>query len=125
MKKTIKILNIAMIVAVLLFVIANVVMAAVTPANITGNVEVSSKEILDLGNKIVTFIRIVGTIISVGILVVLGIKYMMASPEGKADYKSNMLPYVVGAGLVFASTWIATAVYQMVSSLGNSSASAS
>lgn len=119
MKKTIKILNIAMIVAVLLFVIANVVMAAVTPANITGDVEVSSTGIITLGNKIVTFIRIIGTIISVGILVVLGIKYMMASPEGKADYKSNMLPYVVGAGLVFAATWIATAVYQMIGSLSD------
>ena len=116
MKKTIKILNVIMITVLLLTVIANIALA-LSPASISGDDDVSSDKIISIGNKIVTFIRIVGTIISVGILVVLGIKYMMASPEGKADYKSNMLPYVVGAGLVFAATWIATAVYQMIGSL--------
>ena len=67
------------------------------------------------GGKIIGGIQAIGTIVSVGILIVLGIKYMMGSAEEKAEYKKTMIPYLVGAILVFAASTIANFVYNFVS----------
>ena len=48
------------------------------------------------------------------ILVVLGIKYMMGSAEEKAEYKKTMIPYVVGAILIFLAPMIANMIYTLV-----------
>ena len=58
----------------------------------------------NIGNDIIGFLQIVGSILSVVVLVVLGIKYMMGSVEERAEYKKSMEPYVLGAVLVFAIT---------------------
>ena len=116
MKKTVKIINIVLVLAIVMMTLATSVFA-IEPKDIPGTDVATSSNIVTIGNKIVGLIRTVGTIISVGVLVVLGIKYMTASPEGKADYKSTMIPYIVGAIIVFAATWIATAVYQFATSL--------
>lgn len=116
MKKTVKIINIVLVVAIVMMTLATSVFA-ITPKDVNPTEVDAGSNIVTIGNKIVGLIRTIGTIISVGVLVVLGIKYMTASPEGKADYKSTMIPYVVGAIIVFAATWIATAVYQFATSL--------
>ena len=42
---------------------------------------------------------------------VLGVRYMMGSAEEKAEYKKVMIPYLIGAVLLFAAVnlagWIA------------------
>lgn len=58
----------------------------------------------NIGNSIIGTLQIIGTILSVSVLIVLGIKYMMGSVEEKAEYKKAMMPYVVGAIMVFAIT---------------------
>ena len=117
MKKTVKIINIVLIIAMLVTALSTTVFA-LSPSAITGTEVSGGSKIQELGNQIVGLIRMIGTIISVGVLVVLGIKYMTASPEGKADYKSTMIPYIVGAVIVFAATWIATAIYNVASNMG-------
>lgn len=69
------------------------------------------------GNNIIAVIQVVGVIIAVVILLVLGIKYMMGSAEEKADYKKSMIPYIVGAILIFAGTSIVRVVYDLANSL--------
>lgn len=80
-------------------------------------VTVEQTNIKNLGNSIIAVVRIVGVVVAVVILLILGIKYMMGSAEEKADYKKSMIPYIVGAILVFASTAIVGVVYDMASSL--------
>lgn len=58
----------------------------------------------DLGNIIIGFLQIIGSILSVAVLAVIGIKYMLGSAEEKAEYKKSMAPYVIGAIMVFAIT---------------------
>ena len=58
----------------------------------------------NIGNDIIGALQIVGTILSVIVLVVLGIKYMFGSVEEKAEYKKTMVPYVIGAIMVFGIT---------------------
>ena len=55
-------------------------------------------------------ITTVGIVVSVVVLVVLGIKYMIGSAEEKAEYKKTMIPYIIGAILVFAASAIASIV---------------
>ena len=45
-------------------------------------------------------------VLAVGIIFVIGIKYMMGSAEEKADYKKSMIPYIVGAVLLFSASAI-------------------
>ena len=39
-----------------------------------------------------------------GILIVLGIKYMMGSTAEKAEYKKTLMPYFIGALLIFGAS---------------------
>ena len=38
---------------------------------------------------------------------------MMGSTDEKAEYKKSMLPYVIGAVLVFAASSIASVIYNL------------
>ena len=71
----------------------------------------------DVGGKIIGAIQAVGNIISVAMLVVLGIKYMMGSAEEKAADKKSMIPYVIGAVLIFAASNIAQMIYTFSTSM--------
>ena len=51
-------------------------------------------------NSVVKILTTVGSITSVIVLVVLGIKYMVGSIEEKAQYKKSLMPYVIGAVMV-------------------------
>ena len=64
------------------------------------------------GGKIVGIIQVIGTIVSVGMLMVLGIKYVMGSVEQKAEYKKSMLPYLIGAILIFGVSNITQIIYK-------------
>lgn len=69
-------------------------------------------EMKKFGEKALGIIQTVGIVGSVIILMVAGIKYMTGSVEEKADYKKALLPYIVGAMLLFSATTIANMVYQ-------------
>lgn len=64
----------------------------------------NANKLKDIGNDIIGFLQIVGSILSVIVLGVLGIKYMIGSAEEKAEYKKTMMPYLIGAIMVFAIT---------------------
>ena len=76
----------------------------------TGATEVESK-----AGEIVGLIRVVGTIASVAMITVLGIKYVLGSAEQKAEYKKTLFPYFVGAVLIFGATNLAQIIYNWVS----------
>ncbi len=62
-------------------------------------------------NKALGYIQTLGSILSVIVLVVLGIKYMIGSVEEKAEYKKTMIPYLTGAILLFAGSNIVQIIY--------------
>lgn len=71
-------------------------------------------EVINAAGVILGAIRIFGTIISVLILAIIGLEYIMSSPEGKADYKKNMYPYIIGAILLFAGTNLVQFIYTAI-----------
>lgn len=79
--------------------------------------QVGTETIQKAGNGIVRVISVIGTVISVVMLVILGIKYMMGSTDEKATYKKSLMPYVIGAVLVFAASQIAQLIYNLANEL--------
>ena len=79
----------------------------IDPKEPTGN------EITGVGEKVIGTVTMLGSILAVLVLVILGIKYMMGSTDEKAEYKKSMLPYVIGAVLVFAASSIASVIYNL------------
>lgn len=117
-----KILGIILIFIILIFMIANVNYAAIdfNPSDWEPNstTEVTGADrLLDFGNIIIGILRTVGTIISVAVLAILGIKYMLGSVEEKATYKETMRPYLIGAVLVFGITNILAIIIDVGTSL--------
>ena len=76
--------------------------------------DISAGSITKMGNRIIGLIQVVGVLLAVGILMVVGIKYMMGSAEEKAEYKKVMIPYVIGAIILFAASAIAPAVANVI-----------
>lgn len=106
MKKTSKIFS-ALMIAIMLCVVSTNVFAT-TIGGVSINPSTSSAgQVQDIGNSILGIIQVIGTVVAVGILMVLGIKYMMGSAEEKAEYKKTMIPYLIGAILLFAAVNIA------------------
>ena len=123
MKKQVKVISIVLMVVMLLCSIANVALATTAPdlsTKITevgkGNTNANTTGIVNLGQMVVTIIQTAGIVIAIVVLLVLGIKYMMGSAEEKAEYKKVMIPYVIGAVLIFASTTIVNVVYKAANS---------
>lgn len=121
MKKTAKIVLIMMMIMMIFTVTVNAAEEAsssgVNPGLYTGG-GASVSAINTLGNKVIQIVSTVGSVLSVIVLVVLGIKYMMGSAEEKAEYKKTLLPYIIGAAFVFAASTIATMVFNVTSGLG-------
>lgn len=116
MKKTNKLIAVLCIVLTIL-ILGVTTFATFKPTDIVPVDPTNTKDLQDFGGRIVGVVRTVGIVVSVVILLVLGIKYMMGSAEEKADYKKSMIPYLVGAVLIFASTTIVGIVYDMTNSL--------
>lgn len=119
MKKTSKIVAVLCIVLAIVMISASSFATTVTPSSFTATDPTNVSSITNLGGKIIGVVRTVGVLVAVVILLILGIKYMMGSAEEKADYKKSMIPYIVGAILVFAASAIAGIVYDMAMALNS------
>lgn len=76
-----------------------------------------SNEIKTLGGNLIGIFQVVGVVLAVLIVIVLGIKYMLGSAEEKSEYKKSMMPYLIGAALIFAGSVFANVVYEFFNGL--------
>lgn len=115
-----KVLSIALIAIMVLAIASNIAFAGgvtLDPASISGTAGAGASSIQSLGQQIVGIVQVVGSIASVVVLVVLGIKYMMGSTEEKAEYKKTLIPYIIGAVLIFAASNVAGFIYDWAISI--------
>ena len=120
MKKSIKVISTLLLAIMLVASIAGTVLAVdpntvLNELNVNGNVQ--TNDLTKVGNNIVTIIQVVGIVIAVIVLLVIGIKYMMGSASEKAEYKKTMIPYIVGAVLIFAGTSLVRVIYSLSTSV--------
>lgn len=120
MKKSIKVISTLLLAIMLVTSIAGTVLA-VDPNTVLngldGNGNVQTNDLTKVGNNIVTIIQVVGIVIAVIVLLVIGIKYMMGSASEKAEYKKTMIPYIVGAVLIYAGTSLVRVIYSLSTSV--------
>ena len=120
MKKSIKVISTLLLAIMLVASIAGTVLA-VDPNTVlnglNGNGNVQTSDLTKVGNNIVTIIQVVGIVIAVIVLLIIGIKYMMGSASEKAEYKKTMIPYIVGAVLIFAGTSLVRVIYSLSTSV--------
>lgn len=55
---------------------------------------------------IIGIIQAVGMSVAVIMLTYIGIKFIYASPEGKAELKQQLFPYLIGCLLLFGASWL-------------------
>lgn len=70
--------------------------------------------LIDLGNTIIGAIQIIGTIIAVVTLMIIGFRYMFGSVEAKANYKETMIPYIIGAVMLFTIPNLLRVIYDLI-----------
>lgn len=80
------------------------------PTDTTGN----NTQFINMGNVIIGIMRVVGTVIAVVSLMVIGLKYMFGSTAEKASYKETMIPYLIGAIMLFTIPNILGIIYDLV-----------
>ena len=114
MNKTMKILSIVLMAIMLVASISTISMADVDAGGIagqlTGTETGASNDVVNIGNQIIGILTTVGVVVAVIVLLILGIKYMMGSASEKAEYKKTMIPYLVGAILIFGASAITKVV---------------
>lgn len=112
-------LKILYIVGVLLFagLFYNISMAA-SVQGIQGQlysvINANNNPLANVIGNIVSIIRWVGIAILIGAIMVKGIKYVTASPEGKAEIKKEIIMLVVGVILLYGITKLADIIYIIV-----------
>ena len=121
MKKQVKVLAIILMVAVIMTIISSITLATVwdqwNASSSNGDTNQGVTQVFNFGRTIVTILQAVGIVVAVVVILVIGIKYMMGSAEEKAEYKKTMVPYLVGAVLIFGATTIVNVVYNLANSV--------
>ena len=82
-------------------------MSAVLASNIPEpNTQPPSTEMSNAVSNILGAIQWIGYVFAVGMLLYIGIKYMMSAANEKADLKKGAINYVIGAVVVVAASTI-------------------
>lgn len=63
----------------------------------------AAKSATSFGNSIIGAIQVIGTGIAVIMLLYIAIKYMVAAPSEKAEYKKTAVSYAIGATILFSA----------------------
>lgn len=118
MKKTIKIISILFLLILLVFSTTTYVQADIDikpdeykPEKITAQ---EGGRAIEMTGKILRIVRTLGVVAAMVVLSIIGLKYMLASLDEKANYKENMIPYIVGCALLVLCTTLPSIIYSIV-----------
>lgn len=119
--KTLKIIAVLLIAIALVTLATTIVRATDNGFNniIAQNPGKAGETISNTAGKILYIVRIIGMAVSIIMLTILGIKYVAASPNEKADYKKGMTVYVIGAALLFGASILIGIIQNFVNGIGN------
>lgn len=79
----------------------------------------NEKSLKEKAGVIIRIINVVGLIISVITLMLIGFRYMTGSIEEKANYKKAMVPWVIGAIILFSATTLPNVIYTISNNVWN------
>lgn len=106
MNKFIKIITALFIIAMLSTMVVSVF---ATPTDVLDKVQGDTNQAMSVGGLSSTIKNVIGVVqvicysAAVIMLILIGVKFITASPEGKAEIKKAAIQYVIGAIIVFAA----------------------
>lgn len=116
--KMLKLTLVAMIVLSVLLLLGGNILASGGVFTVPSGTSTSlSGKATTMGGVVLGLFQAVGTVVAVVILVWLGIKYIMASPDGKAEIKKQAFGYILGAVLLFGAVWLVPLIQGLVTSM--------
>ena len=75
-------------------------------------------ETMQMTAKVVGVINTIGVIVLIVTVIIVGFKYIVGSIEERAEYKKTMMPIIIGAILLFATSTAINLVYNFVKGTG-------
>lgn len=72
-----------------------------------------STKLQSIAGNVLRIIRNVGIVLAIIALTIIGIKYMVGSIEQKAEYKKNMIPFIIGVIILASSTTFVSIIYDV------------
>lgn len=72
-----------------------------------------SESFVQKAGPVLGAIRIIGIITAVIVLAIIGLKYMFMSIQEKADYKKEMIPYIVGCFMLMGVSFLVGLIEQL------------
>ncbi len=120
MKRKIKMIVVIVLIIGFIIFIHNTVQASFHMGSLDQYIDstTTSTKLNDKLNVLFFAIRVIGITLSVIILSVIGIKYMMGSIEEKAEYKKTLIPYIIGAFLLFTGSLLPQIIYEFMVNIG-------
>ena len=112
-KTVTKIITILLIIATILGAVSMVFADSIEIPGGT-NTGVSGTGLETTVKNIIGIVQFICYAAAVILLVILGVKWISAAPDAKADIKKSAVIYVVGAALVFAAGAILHAILQVI-----------
>lgn len=106
------------LILILFFLISAIVSECYAAPGIISQISIGSdegtNEIRNLGGIIVRVVQVVGTAAALIMLVVCAVNFMMASPDGKAEYKKRLTPIVIGSVVLFGASNILSIIEKVI-----------
>ena len=94
------------IVSVLLTISMLITMGTLVFATDVPQPTLTNNPFSNIGSTVLGYVQWFGYAMAVGMLLYIGIKYMMSSANEKANLKKGSINYIIGAVLVFAASTI-------------------
>ena len=117
-KKTLfNITSVLLMTLLLIYLFTTNIYASITPSYYKPTSGGGSQKLFSKAGEVLGAVQLIGSIVSAVTLAIIGIKYVVGSVEEKAEYKKTLLPYIIGAALVFAAATIASVVFNFASSI--------
>ena len=69
-------------------------------------------QVFEMSGGIIAVVRIISVIVAVVMLTALGIRYLYASPNDRASIKDRMIPFIIGALIIFGASFLLDAIAQ-------------
>ena len=69
-------------------------------------------ELIKIRGQIIAIIQVIGVAVASIMLIVIAIKYISSAPNEKAELKKHMIPFIIGAIMIFACVGIVEIIKQ-------------
>ena len=114
MKKAVRVLVILIIIFLLVSICSQTF--AIDPEKYKPDdpTEQEAKAMTDKVEIILGAVRNISVVVSVIAIMIIGVKYMLASVQEKARYKETMLPYIIGFLMAIVGATLVSYIYSAV-----------